>query len=79
MACSYEVDKVNQLVNNAVIISYWAEAPLNSKQRRKRIMSWSWVGIIWVVAGILVLFFADLIRVILGIALILVGILNFRK
>ncbi len=42
-------------------------------------MSWSWVGIIWVVAGILVLFFADLIRVILGIALILVGILNFRK
>ena len=39
-----------------------------------------WIAILWVVAGILVLIFPDIISWLLGIALIAVGVLSyFRK
>jgi hypothetical protein len=39
-----------------------------------------WIALLWVVAGILVLIFPDIIRWLLGIALVAVGVLSyFRK
>ncbi len=40
-------------------------------------MKWSWIGVIFVVAGILVLVWPQFYQLVLGIGLIVVGILHF--
>ncbi len=40
-------------------------------------MRWSWIGIILIVAGILILVLPHLINWLIGIAIIVVGVLHF--
>ncbi len=42
-------------------------------------MKWSWIGIVWIVVGILVLVLPHLINWLIGIALIVIGILHLIK
>ncbi len=41
--------------------------------------NWSWIGLVWIVAGILVLVLPDLINWLIGIAVIIVGVMHFMK
>jgi hypothetical protein len=40
-------------------------------------MKWSWIGLVWIIAGILVLVLPHLINWLIGIAIIVVGVLHF--
>jgi uncharacterized membrane protein HdeD (DUF308 family) len=40
-------------------------------------MKWSWIGLVWVIAGILVLVLPHRINWLIGIAVIVVGVLHF--
>ncbi len=38
---------------------------------------WSWIGLVWVIVGILVLVLPQLINWLIGIAVIVIGVLHF--
>jgi len=40
-------------------------------------MKWSWIGLVWVIAGILVLVLPHLINWLIGIGVIVVGVMHF--
>jgi len=40
-------------------------------------MKWSWIGFVWIVAGILVLVLPHLINWLIGIGVIVIGVLHF--
>ena len=42
-------------------------------------MKWSWIGLVLVVVGILVLVLPDFINTILGIGIIVAGVLHFLQ
>ncbi len=42
-------------------------------------MKWSWIGIVWIIAGILVLVLPHLINWLIGIAIIVVGVLHLLR
>ena len=54
-------------------------APGSAERRKQAMKLGLWIAILWVVAGILVLIFPNVINWLLGIALIAIGVLSFFR